>query len=78
MEEKNEKQKRKINNVAFAIKTISVLLIIIGIVGGCLMIALSISQMGGISYIIGSIIAGILMYAIGEFLQLIEDIKNKI
>ena len=76
MEEK--KEKRKINNVAFSIKTISVLLMLVGVIGGGLLFFLNISQINAISYIIGSIIVGILMYAVGEFLQIMEDIKNKI
>lgn len=78
MEEKEKKEKRKINNVAFSIKTISVLLMLLGIIGGGLLFVLNISQINAISYIIGSIISGILMYAVGEFLQIMEDIKNKI
>lgn len=78
MEEKEKKEKIKINNVAFSIKTISVLLMLIGVIGGILLFVLNISQVNGISYIIISIISGILMYAIGEFLQIMEDIKNKI
>lgn len=78
MEEKREKIGRKTNNVAFSIKTISVLLALIGIIGGCLMIVFNILKLDGIFYIVGSVVGGILMYAIGEFLQLIEDIKNKL
>lgn len=60
------------NSVANIIKALAILEVIIAIVVGLITIAEF-----GIFVIVGSIISAIFIYALGEIIQLLEDIKNK-
>lgn len=60
------------NSVANIIKALAILEVIIAIVVGLITI-----EEFGILVIIGSIISAIFIYALGEIIQLLEDIKNK-
>lgn len=60
------------NSVANIIKGLAILEVIIAIVVGFITI-----EEFGIFVIVGSIISAIFIYAIGEIIQLLEDIKNK-
>lgn len=60
------------NNVANIIKALAIVEVIIAIVVGLITI-----EEFGIFVIVGSIISAIFIYALGEIIQLLEDIKNK-
>ncbi len=67
---------RKYNKTAILIKSIAIIGLIIGLCIGFSRIEEYKEELGAI-YIITSIISGIFIYALGEIIQLLEDIKNK-
>ena len=75
-ESTNNYEIKKRNKTAIIIKSIAIIGLIIGL-------CIGFSQLGeyeeelGVIYIIASIISGIFTYALGEIIQLLEDIKNK-
>lgn len=60
------------NSVANIIKALAIVEVIIAIVVGLITI-----EEFGIFVIVGSIISAVFIYALGEIIQLLEDIKNK-
>lgn len=68
---------RKGNKVALIIKVISVIASIIGIIASLTLFGSSYTEDLAIIYLIVSIVGGIFSYALGEIIQLLEDIKNK-
>lgn len=68
---------RKGNKVALIIKIISVIASIIGIIASLTLFGSSYTEDLAIIYLIVSIVGGIFSYALGEIIQLLEDIKNK-
>ncbi len=68
----NSKSSNK-NSVASIIKGLSILEIICGVIIGLMMI-----DEFGIAIIVATMISGIFIYALGEIIQLLEDIKKQI
>lgn len=60
------------NSVASIVKGLAILETIIGIIIGFITI-----EEFGIPVIVASVISAIFIYALGEIIQLLEDIKNK-
>lgn len=65
------------NKVALAIKVIAIVGAVIGVIYGCSLFDSAYTEEIGIIYIIVSIISAVFIYALGEIIQLLEDIKNK-
>ncbi|MBO5349044.1 MAG: hypothetical protein J6A89_04420 [Clostridia bacterium] len=70
----NDNKPDGINTVAYIVKKIA---IIIGIVGVFFAIVVINNQTYSIPVLIASITSAIFVYALGEIIQLLEDIKNK-
>lgn len=71
--EKNEKSTTNI--VAKVIKIIAILNAIAGVILG--LVGIEDFEVYAVVFIVASIISSIFIYAIGEIIQLLEDIKNK-
>ena len=67
----------KTNKVATIIKALSIVAGVIGVVFGLYAIDGLNMDEGALIIIIASIISAIFTYALGEIIQLLEDIKNK-
>ncbi len=65
------------NKVALAIKVIAIVGAVIGVIYGCSLFDSAYTEEIVIIYIIVSIISAVFIYALGEIIQLLEDIKNK-
>ena len=68
---------KKENKVALAIKIISIVASVIGVIASLTLFGSSYTEDLAIIYLIVSIVGGIFSYALGEIIQLLEDIKNK-
>lgn len=68
---------KKSNNVAYIIKSIAIIGAIAGIILGCMQFSSYHTESLGILYIVISVISAVFVYALGEIIQLLEDIKNK-
>lgn len=68
---------KRTNKVAIIIKIIAIVGAVIGIIAGCIMTDDYYTKTLGITYIIVSVISAVFVYALGEIIQLLEDIKNK-
>lgn len=71
----NEESNSSTNMIAKIIKTIAIIEIICVVITGLVLFGESIII--GISIILGGIVSGIFVFALGEIIQLLEDIKNK-
>lgn len=67
----------KTNKVATIIKALSIVVGVIGVIFGIYAINGLNMDEGALIIIIASIISAIFTYALGEIIQLLEDIKNK-
>ena len=67
----------KTNKIATIIKALSIVEVVIGVIFGIYAIDGLNMDEGAIVIIIASIISAIFTYALGEIIQLLEDIKNK-
>lgn len=77
-EEDNDKMKNGENRVATIIKVISIIGAIIGVCFGFSQFdSYNDTQVLGITIIVASVVSAIFVYALGEIIQLLEDIKNK-
>ncbi len=65
------------NKVATIIKALAIVEVVIGVIFGIYAIDGLNMDEGAIVIIIASIISAIFTYALGEIIQLLEDIKNK-
>lgn len=72
-----EENKNYPNAVANIIKVIAIIGAIIGIIYGCTLLDSSYTEGVAVVYIAVSIVSAIFIYALGEIIQLLEDIKNK-
>lgn len=70
----NNKSNTRTNNVASVIKELAIVVAIIGVLGG--FVAIEKTDFA-IPLIVASIISAVFIYALGEIIQLLEDIKNK-
>lgn len=70
----NNKSNTRTNNVASVIKGLAIVVAIIGVLGG--FVAIDKTDFA-IPLIIASVISAVFVYALGEIIQLLEDIKNK-
>lgn len=66
-----------VNKVALIIKIVAIVGVIVGAGYGCTLFDSAYTEEIGIVYIIVSIISAVFIYALGEIIQLLEDIKNK-
>lgn len=76
-EEDNDKMKNGENRVATIIKVISIIGAIIGVCFGFSQFDSYKSEGMGVTIIVASVVSAIFVYALGEIIQLLEDIKNK-
>lgn len=76
-QEYNEQGYKRYNGTATLIKTIAFIGAIIGVFFGIAQFDSAATSALGIACIAISIISGIFIYALGEIIQLLEDIKNK-
>lgn len=67
---------QKENKVALAIKVISIVGAVIGVIASCSMFALSYTEGIAIIGIIASVIGGVFSYALGEIIQKLQNIEN--
>lgn len=65
------------NKIATIIKALSIVEVVIGVILGIYAIDGLNMDEGALIIIIASIISAIFTYALGEIIQLLEDIKNK-
>lgn len=70
-----EEEKSTTNIVAKVIKIIAILNAIAGVILG--LVGIEDFEVYAVIFIVASIISSIFIYAIGEIIQLLEDIKNK-
>mgnify|MGYP006910850148 CR=1 FL=1 len=70
----SNKSNTRTNNVASVIKGLAIVVVIIGVLGG--FVAIDKTDFA-IPLIVASIISAVFVYALGEIIQLLEDIKNK-
>lgn len=73
----NKTNNSNINNVAKTIKTIAIIEVIISCIYGVYSIDKMNSDAIGIGIIVAGIVSSVFIYAFGEIIQLLEDIKNK-
>lgn len=73
----NNTSNENINAVAKVIKILAIITAILGIVFGVYAIDILNMDEGALIIIIASIISAVFTYALGEIIQLLEDIKNK-
>ncbi len=71
----NEEETNTTNTVAKVIKIIAILNAIAGVILG--LVGIEDFEVYAVVFIVASIISSIFIYAIGEIIQLLEDIKNK-
>lgn len=69
---------QKENKVALSIKVISIVGAVIGVIASCSMFALSYTEGIAIIGIIGSLIGGVFIYALGEIIQKLQNIEDNI
>lgn len=67
----------KTNKIATIIKALSIVEVVIGVIFGLYAIDGLNMDEGAVIIIIASIISAVFIYALGEIIQLLEDIKNK-
>lgn len=65
------------NKIATIIKALSIVEVVIGVIFGLYAIDGLNMDEGAVIIIIASIISAVFIYALGEIIQLLEDIKNK-
>ena len=75
--EDDNKRRNGENRVATIIKVISIIGAIVGVCFGFSQFDSYKSEGIGVTIIVASVVSAIFVYALGEIIQLLEDIKNK-